>query len=114
VSERREQLKAALEPGLAGEVLIREAARERLAQLPEKCDCWSEAPIMDRVTGEWTRSLVPIADHSRCHGRGTVYPKALVEKGMASLVNIGVDANDATLYRYVVAVLDFINDWKPE
>lgn len=84
-----------VELGEGGELVVA-AARERLAQLPEKCGiCW----------GEYTP-----CDH--CHSTGKVYPAELVER-IASAIG-DYDWNEPGVRigwtRLTVAVLDALNE----
>jgi hypothetical protein len=110
----REALAAALqEPGRGNDNTETSSTRvrERLAQLPEKCgSCGGDGevgdvpPDMDQLNialGHFDVITCPT-----CHGRGTVYPPALVERVIRAIADRApFDAR----YNIAVAVLDALN-----
>lgn len=115
----RETLEAALtatwsERVLDHEQVILAAARERLAQMPEKCGtCYGRALSFDGPTTAHTGEKVFYPCPS-CHGSGRVYPAELVER-IAGVI-LQSDAKDLRTHPSVewyrtlaVAVLDAIN-----
>lgn len=77
------------------------ASRERLAQLPEKCGTCGGSGSVPRNFSD--------TPCSTCHGRGTVYPPALVERLAKVLAAWLPDYSEAA----AVAVLDAINTETP-
>jgi len=106
VSEHEALAAAALEEWGNAEIRRVETEVKRQA-LTEKCDnC--------RGTGEDDPPVDPVGNHipcPSCHGRGTVYPPALVER-IARIINELAGA--VSEEEVAVAALDAINDWKPE
>jgi len=88
---------------------VHAAARERLAQLPEKCGTCEGSRLSFRPT-----AFSGFADCEDCGGRGTVYPKALVEVVAHIFHQNGEWMRWAEAERWAVAVLDALNDWKPK
>jgi hypothetical protein len=88
----REALEAALDhPFRKGQLeIVAAAAHERLAQMPQAC-------IASNA----------MADCPTCHGRGTVYPPALVERITEIIANHGEWWNARGK---AVAVLDALNE----
>lgn len=80
-SDRKAALAAALETtepfrfdGLRGRVIVA-AARERLAQLPEKCGtCGGTGIAPDNDTAELGSGVFSYRHCPTCHGSGKVYP----------------------------------------
>jgi hypothetical protein len=100
----REALAAALEFAVVSNVddlCIVAAARERLAQLPEKCEtCEGKG---------WRNQGVP-GECPACHGRGVLYPPALVERIAATIYqhdNFVDGPRESEIL--AVAVLDALN-----
>jgi len=86
-----------------------EAARRQLAFTPETCERCNGAGWAGDDTHLVERTEDPC---SVCHGRGTVYPVETTEP-IAIVIAHGMVTRKSPR-EIAVAVLDALNDWKPE